>query len=161
MPLEPLKRRQFITLLSGATAWPLVARAEQSRIYTTGYLSAGPPTPPELWTVFVTALQELGLTEGANLKFERRYAENRLDRLPDLADELVRLNVDAIVTAGTLAPLAAKRATSTIPIIMLNAGDPLGSGLIASLARPGGNVTGMSLMASDLGGKRLELLIES
>jgi putative ABC transport system substrate-binding protein len=92
--------------------------------------------------------------------FERRYAENNLDRLPELAADLVRLDVDVIVAFGTLAPLAAKQATSTIPIVMTAAGDPIGSGLVASLARPGGNVTGMSLMAPDLAGKRLELLKE-
>ena len=91
---------------------------------------------------------------------ERRFAENRIERLPDLAAELVRLNVDVIVGFGTPPPLAAKRATTTIPIVMVAAGDPVGSGLVASLARPGGNVTGTSLMAPDLGGKRLELLKE-
>jgi len=96
--------------------------------------------------------------EGENVVFERRYAENRLERLPELAADLVRLKVDVIVAAGTLAPLAAKRTTSTIPIVMASCGDPLGTGLVASLARPGGNVTGMSLMAPDVGGKRLELL---
>ena len=106
------------------------------------------------------ALRELGYVEGKNLTFERRYAEDRLDRLPELAAELVSLKVDVIMAAGTLAPLAAKRATSTIPIVMMAAGDPVGSGLVASLAHPGGNVTGMSLMAPDLGGKRLELLKE-
>src|SRR5206468_1163123 len=89
-----------------------------------------------------------------------RYAENHSDRLADMAAELVQLRVDVIVGAGTLAPLAAKRATSTIPIVMAPAGDPLGSGLVPSLAHPGGNVTGLSLMAPDLGGKRLELLRE-
>ena len=106
------------------------------------------------------ALRELGWVEGENVVFERRYAENRLERLPELAADLVRLKVDVIVAAGTLAPLAAKRATSTIPIVMTSAGDPLGSGLVDSLARPGGNVTGMSIMGPDLGGKRLELLKE-
>jgi len=105
-------------------------------------------------------LRELGWIDGKNVAFERRFAENRLERLPELAAELVRLNVDVIVATGTLGPLAAKRATSTIPIVMTAAGDPLGSGLVASLARPGGNVTGMSLMVPDLGGKRLELLKE-
>jgi putative tryptophan/tyrosine transport system substrate-binding protein len=98
--------------------------------------------------------------EGKNVVFERRYAENRLERLPELAADLVRLKVDVIVAGGTLAPLAAKRATSTIPIVMTAPGDPVGSGLVASLARPGGNVTGVSLMGPDLGGKRLELLKE-
>jgi putative ABC transport system substrate-binding protein len=96
-----------------------------------------------LWSVFVESLQQLGLVEGKNVTFERRYAEDKLDRLPNLAAELVRMNVDVIVTVGTLAPLAAKQGTKTIPIVMVNAGDPLGSGLVASLARPGGNVTGM------------------
>jgi putative tryptophan/tyrosine transport system substrate-binding protein len=105
-------------------------------------------------------LPELGWIEGKNVAFERRYAENQPERLLELAAELVRLNVDVIVAIGTLGPLAAKRATLTIPIVMTAAGDPLGSGLVASLARPGGNVTGMSLMAPDLGGKRLELLKE-
>ena len=100
------------------------------------------------------------MIEGTNITFARRYAENRLDHLPALAAELVRMNPDVIVTVGTLAPLAAKQATRTIPIVMANAGDPLGSGLVTSLARPGGNVTGLSLMARDLGGKRLELLKE-
>jgi putative ABC transport system substrate-binding protein len=105
-------------------------------------------------------LAELGWIEGKNIIFERRYADNRLERLPELAAELVRLNVDVIVALGTLGPLAAKRATSTIPIVMTASGDPLGSGLVDSLARPGGNVTGMSLITPDLGGKRLELLKE-
>ena len=103
-------------------------------------------------------MAELGWVEGKNVVFERRYADNRLERLPELAAELVRLNVDVIAGFGTPAPLAAKHATTTIPIVMTAAGDPLGSGLVASLARPGGNVTGMSLMVPDLGGKRLELL---
>jgi putative ABC transport system substrate-binding protein len=105
-------------------------------------------------------LRQLGYVEGNNLTLVHRYAENRLDRLPGLAAELVSLKVDVIMAAGTLAPLAAKRATSTIPIVMMAAGDPVGSGLVTSLARPGGNVTGMSLMAPDLGGKRLELVKE-
>jgi putative ABC transport system substrate-binding protein len=110
--------------------------------------------------VFFEALRELGWVEGKNVDFEHRYADNRLERLPELAAELVRLKVDVIAAAGTLAPLAAKRATTVIPIVMTSAGDPLGSGLVASLARPGGNVTGVSLMAPDLGAKRLELLKE-
>ena len=155
-----MKRRKFIVLFGLATfAWPLVTGAQQGeKVYRIGVLSAGSPTP--MTPVVVEALRELGYVEGKNLTFERRYAEDRLDRLPKLAAELVSLNVDVIMTAGTLAPLAAKRATSTIPIVMMAAGDPVGSGLVASLARPGGNVTGMSLMAPDLGGKRLELVKE-
>jgi putative ABC transport system substrate-binding protein len=157
-----VKRREFITLLGGAAAaWPLGARAQQAGSrYTVGIFSAGVGNA-EFTTVLVDALRELGWVEGKNVVFERRYADNRLERLPELAADLVRLNVDVIAAVGTLAPLAAKRATSTIPIVMAAAGDPLGSGLVTSLARPGGNVTGMSLMAPDLGGKRLELLNEA
>jgi putative ABC transport system substrate-binding protein len=156
-----LRRREFISLLGGAAAtWPLAARAQQAgKVYRIGYLSPA-SNFPELFAITSEAFQALGWIEGKNVIFERRYADNRLDRLPELAAELVRLNVDVIMAAGTLAPLAAKRATSTIPIVMATAGDPLGSGLVTSLARPGGNVTGLSLMAPDLGGKRLELLKE-
>ena len=163
MQFDQLKRRTFITLLGGGAAWPLAARAQRAaKVYRIGFLSAGAqvrsPTP---WSIFVNGLRDLGWIEGKNIVFERRFADNRLDRLAELAAELVRLDVDVIVTVGTLAPLAAKRATTSIPIVMMNAGDPVGSGLVASLARPGGNVTGMSLMAPDLGGKRLELLKET
>jgi putative tryptophan/tyrosine transport system substrate-binding protein len=156
-------RREFITLLGGAATWPLAARAQQAaKVYVIGVLSAGAQVrSPNPWSIFVNGLRDLGWIEGKNIVFERRYADNRLDRLAELAAELVRLDVDVIVTIGTLAPLAAKRATTSIPIVMINAGDPVGSGLVASLARPGGNVTGMSLMAPDLGGKRLELLKET
>ena len=155
-----MRRRQFITLLGGAAAWPLAARAQQAgKIRAIGLLSPASRSPSVVPALF-DALAELGWIEGKNLVVERRYAENRLERLPELAAELVRLNVEVIVANGTLGPLAAKRATSTIPIVMTAAGDPLGSGLVASLARPGGNVTGISLMAPDLGGKRLELLKE-
>jgi putative ABC transport system substrate-binding protein len=154
-----VKRREFISLLGGAAAaWPLAARAQQAeKKYTVGILSAGGENTA-LSVAFADALRELGWVEGRNVVFEYRYAENRPERLPELAADLVRLKVDVIAAAGTLAPLAAKRASATIPIVMTAAGDPLGSGLVASLARPGGNVTGMSLMAPDLGGKRLELL---
>ena len=158
-----MNRRELITLLGGAAvAWPVGAGAQQAgKIRIIGILSAGSFNPTVLSvTVLPDALRALGWIEGKNIVFERRYAENRVERLPELAAELVRLNVDVIVGIGTLAPLAAKRATTTIPIVMTAAGDPLGSGLVASLARPGGNVTGMSLMAPDLGGKRLELLKE-
>jgi putative ABC transport system substrate-binding protein len=158
--MSDMKRREFIALLGGAAAaWPLAARAQQpEKRYTVGILSAG--SAPVLLKVLFDTLRELGWIEGKNVVFEQRYAENRLERLPELAADLVRLKVDVIAVAGTLAPLAAKRVTSTIPIVMTAAGDPLGSGLVASLARPGGNVTGMSLMAPDLGAKRLELLKE-
>jgi putative tryptophan/tyrosine transport system substrate-binding protein len=156
-----MTRREFITLLGGAAAtWPLAARAQQGgKKYIVGRFGAGSATEP-LIDVLTEALRELGWVEGENVVFERRYAENRLERLPEMAVDLVRLKVDVIAAGGTLAPLAAKRATSTIPIVMTTAGDPLGSGLVDSLARPGGNATGMSLMAPELGGKRLELLKE-
>jgi putative ABC transport system substrate-binding protein len=155
-----MKRREVITLLGGAAAWPLAARAQQSGSrYTIGTLTAGNDNAA-LNAVLVAALRELGWVEGKNVVFEHRYADNRLERLPGLAADLVRLKVDVIAAIGTLAPLAAKQVSSTIPIVMTAAGDPLGSGLVASLARPDGNVTGMSLMAPDLGGKRLELLKE-
>jgi putative ABC transport system substrate-binding protein len=155
-----MKRRQFITLVGGAAAaWSLAARAQQARkIHTIGYLSPGVPASASV--SFTNALRELGWIEGQNIAIERRYADNRPERLTELATDLVRLNVDVIVAIGTTGPLAAKDATSTIPIVMTAAGDPLGSGLVASLAQPGGNVTGISLMVPDIAGKRLELLKE-
>jgi putative ABC transport system substrate-binding protein len=157
-----MRRRDFIKVIAGsAIAWPRVACAQQGgKKYVIGRFNAGSASNPAGAEVFTEDLRELGWVEGENVVFERRYAENRLERLPEMAADLVRLKVDVIAAFGTLAPLAAKRATSTIPIVMINAGDPLGSGLVDSLARPGGNVTGMSLMAPDLGGKRLELLKE-
>jgi putative ABC transport system substrate-binding protein len=156
-----MKRREFIALVGGvAVAGPFAARAKQpEKIYRIGSLAAGAPVP-QLLSVFPNALRDLGWIEGKNVIIDRRYAEDRLDRLPALVAELIALKVDLIVAGGTLAPLAAKRATSTIPIVMSNAGDPLGSGLVTNLARPGGNVTGLSLMVPDIGGKRLELLRE-
>jgi putative ABC transport system substrate-binding protein len=156
-----MKRRKFIALLgAAAAARPLGARAQQAeKVYKIGFLSAGSPEPGPNSTGR-EAYRELGYIVGKNLTFESRYAEDRLDRLPKFAAELVSLKVDVITAGGTLAPLAAKRATSTIPIVMIAAGDPVGSGLVASLAHPGGNVTGTSLMAPDLGGKRLQLLKE-
>src|SRR5262245_52357256 len=129
-----MRRREFIILLGGATAaWPLVARAQQAaKRYTIGILNAGSANAA-LNAVFSDALRELGWVEGKNLVFEYHYAENRLERLPELAAELVRLKVDVIAAAGTLAPQAAKRVTTIIPIVMTAAGDPLGSGLVASL----------------------------
>jgi putative ABC transport system substrate-binding protein len=154
-----MRRRDFIKVIAGsATLWPPAAHAQQGeKKYVVGRFNAGSATDP-LNEVLTEALRELGWVEGENVVYERRYAENRVERLPEMAADLVRLNVDVIVAGGTLAPLAAKRATSTIPIVMASGGDALGTGLVASLARPGGNVTGMSMMAPDLAGKRLELL---
>jgi putative tryptophan/tyrosine transport system substrate-binding protein len=156
-----MNRRDTVFALLALGAAPLAVKAQQAgKVYKIGVLSAGGVPLPERTAVFVQALRELGWVEGKNIVFESRYAEDRLDRLPELAAELVSLNVDVITTLGTLAPLAAKQATTTIPIIMGAAGDPLGSGLIASLARPGGNVTGLSMMVPELGGKRLQMLKE-
>src|SRR5262249_23255396 len=128
------RRREFIALLGSATvSLPCAARGQQSqRIYRIGSLAAGAPVP-QLLHVFPKALRDLGWIEGKNVTIERRYAEDRLDRLPALVAELIGMKVDVIVAGGSLAPLAAKRATSTIPIVMSNAGDPLGSGLVTNL----------------------------
>src|SRR6516165_2732976 len=157
-----MRRRNFIKVIVGsAAAWTLAARAQQpGKIHTIGFLSPSVPVFTAVITAFSNALRELGWIEGQNIAIERRYAENRLERLPELAAELVRLNVEVIVAVGTLGPLAAMRATWTISIVMTAAVEPLGSGLVASLAQPGGNVTGMSLMVPDIAGKRLELLKE-
>jgi len=142
-----------------AGSWPSAAKAQLSgKVYKIGFITAGGIRPMK--NVFAEALSRLDWIEGKNVVYEARYAEDRLDRLPELIAELLHLDVDVIVAEGTLAPLAAKRATATIPIVMTTAGDPLGTGLVASLARPGGNVTGLSLMAPELAGKRLELLKE-
>jgi putative tryptophan/tyrosine transport system substrate-binding protein len=157
-----MKRRAFITLLGGAVAWPLAARAQQlANLRAMGYLTPSSSEEAQLFArVFFDALSELGWNEGQNIVVARRYGDDRPERLQQVAAELVHLNVEIIVATGTLAPVTAKQATSTIPIVMTAAGDPLGSGLVASLARPGGNVTGMSLMVPDIGGKRLGLLKE-
>ena len=158
-----MKRRDFIFLMASATAaGPRGARAQQAeKVRKIGLLTAGSEGQVRsLHGVLRDGLRELGWIEGKTLTFEARSAEDDLDRLPVLAAELVSLDVDVIVTVGTLAPLAAKRATSTIPIVMAFSGDPVGSGLVASLAHPGSNVTGLSGMAPDLAGKRLQLLKE-
>ena len=149
-------------LLGGATAaWPLAARAQQpAKLPTIGFLGG---TTPATWSLFVAAfvqrLRELGWIEGRTIAIEYRWAEGRGERFAEIAAEFVRLNVDVIVTVGG-AVLAAKQATSLIPIVFAAAADPVGSGLVASLARPGGNVTGLSSQFTDLAGKRLELLRE-
>jgi ABC-type uncharacterized transport system substrate-binding protein len=155
-----MKRRQVIKLLGAATAWPLAARAQQSaKLPTIGLL--GPTAPAPGWiAAFVGRLREHGWVEGQNVAIEYRWAENRPERFPEFAAEFVRLKVDIIVTGGTPAVLALKQATSAIPIVFMSAGDPVAYGLVASLARPGGNITGLSPMYADLVGKRLELLRE-
>jgi putative tryptophan/tyrosine transport system substrate-binding protein len=154
-----MKRREFIGLVGGAAAWPLSARAQQAgrKIVTIGVLAIEPWPPIE---TFRQALDDLGYIEGKNVRFEYRYSKGYNKQLPELANELVGLNVDVILTWGTDAVLAAKQATTTIPIVMGVIGDPLGSGIVTNLARPGGNVTGCSLGAAELEAKRLQLLKE-
>jgi len=160
---DRMNRREFIGLLAGAAAtWPLAARAQQpEKLPTIGFLGAGTLSAWSHWVAaFVQRLRERGWIEGRTFAIEYRFAEGRPDRFAEIAAEFVRLKVDVIVTSGTEATLAAKQATSVIPIVFATAGDPVGIGLVASLARPGGNVTGLSLQQTDTAGKRLELLSE-
>jgi putative tryptophan/tyrosine transport system substrate-binding protein len=157
-----LKRRDFITLLGGvAIAWPLAARAQQpGKLPTIGFLGGASALVESQWAAaFVRRLHELGWTEGRTIAIEYRWAEGR-NEPAEIVAEFVRLKVDIIVTYGTPSILAAKQATSAIPIVFAAAGDPVRTGIVASLARPGGNVTGLSLLATDLTGKRIELLRE-
>jgi putative ABC transport system substrate-binding protein len=158
-----MKRREFITLLGGAAvAWPLVAHAQQAaKIPRIGLLSPFSPANTAIWhKAFLRGLRDLGWVDGKNIAIEYRYAEGRNDHLPGLIADLARLKVDIIVTTVTSDTLAAKNAANAIPIVMVAAGDPVATGIVASLARPGGNITGLSQMATDLTGKRLELLKE-
>ena len=156
-----MRRRAFITLLGGAAvALPLVARAQQPRkVWRLGVLQPGAPPEPLLENIR-EALRDLGHIEGRDLVFEVRWAEGRQDRLAGLAAELVGLKVDVIYTFTTPPALAARRATTTIPIVFSGVGDPVGTGLVTSLAHPGGNATGLSVLATELSGKRLEMLRE-
>src|SRR5262249_5909340 len=163
MQFDQLKRRQFITLLGGTAAvWPLAAGAQQAgKLPTIGFLVAGTPSTYNQWVAaFVQRLRELGWIESRTAAIELRWAEGRSERYNEIAAEFVRLKVDAIVTVGTPATLAAKQSTSVIPIVFVLASDPVGTGLVASLSRPGGNVTGLANQQRDLAGKRLELLRE-
>jgi len=157
-----VKRRDFMTLLGGAASWPLAAGAQQpGKLPTVGFLGAASASAWSQWVAaFLQRLHELGWIEGRNLTIEYRWAEGSSDRAAELAAEFVRRKVDVIVTGG-LPAVAAKQATSVIPIVFAIAADPLGTGLVASLVRPGGNVTGLSTQARDLAGKRLELLREA
>jgi putative ABC transport system substrate-binding protein len=157
-----MKRRDLVWLLITSSIFvPGMADAQRTdRQHVIGIFTAGKAISRQELAPLVEGLEQLGWVEGTNVAFESRSAEDQLGRLPELASELVGLKVDVIVAMGTLAPLALKRATSTIPIVMANAGDPIATGLVASLAEPGGNVTGLSLMAPDLGAKRLGLLRE-
>jgi len=156
-----MKRRQFITLLGGAAAWPLAARAQQAKLPTIGFLGSSTPLAMSQWVAaFLQRLRDLNWIEGRTVALEYRWAEGRSSRAAEIAAEFVRLKVDVIVTYATPPALAAKQATSVIPIVFAAAGDPVGAGLVASLARPGGNVTGLSNQQADVAGKKLELLRE-
>jgi putative tryptophan/tyrosine transport system substrate-binding protein len=156
-----MKRRELIRLLGGAAAWPLAARAQTSkRLPTIGVLGAATSLSWSHWVAaFVQRLGELGWAEGRTVAIEYRWAEGHTERFPEIATEFAQMNVDVIVTAAN-GVLPAKRATSTIPIVFVLANDPVGTGLVESLAHPGGNATGLSIQSSDLAGKRLELLRE-
>ena len=151
-----MRRREFMSLLGAAVVCPLVAQAQQPKVPRIGVLLTANPEP--FWSEFRRGLREHGYTEGENIAFELRSADGTLGRLRGWADELVRLKVDIIVAQQTPAVTAARQATSEIPIVMAPAGDPLATGLISSLARPGGNITGLSGASAVLGAKILELI---
>jgi putative ABC transport system substrate-binding protein len=158
---DRMRRREFIVLFGAAIGvWPLATHAQQAaKLPVIGFLGANTPLVQSEWTeAFVHRLRELGWMEDHNIRIEYRWAEGHFDRSPKLADELVQLNVDVIVTHATANVLAAKQATSSIPIVFAAVADPVGNKLVASLAQPGANVTGLSNEAADLAGKRLELL---
>ena len=152
-----MRRRALIVSVGGAlAAWPLALRAQQLRVPTLGVLVVGTPDPTTFWRVLREGLRELGYIEGQTVRFDFRSAEGNPDALANLAAELVRAKVDVIVTFQTPAAIAAKQATREIPIVMAPAGDPIETGLVASLARPGGNVTGLSGLNAELIGKNLQ-----
>jgi putative tryptophan/tyrosine transport system substrate-binding protein len=158
-----VRRREFITFLGGAAAWPMAAQAQQAgKVPTIGFLGVSTPAgQAHMVAALVQRLRELGWIEGRTIAIEYRWAEGRQERYGEIVAEFVRLKVDAILTQGTQAAMAAKQATSVIPIVAAVVGDPVGSGLIASLARPGGNVTGLSVVSPDMAAKRLELFHEA
>ena len=157
-----MRLREVITLIGGAAAWPLAARAQQpGKLPTIGILGSGTPAGQGQWYAgFVQRLRELGWTEDRNVAIEYRWAEGRDERFAEITAEFIRRKVAVIVTSGNSAIAAAKQATSVIPIVFAVAGDPVGTGLVENLARPGGNATGLSAQGTDTTGKRLELLRE-
>jgi putative ABC transport system substrate-binding protein len=157
-----MRRREFIASLAGAAAWPVVAHAQQPAMPVIGFLvpQSGDEVHKNITVPFLQGLQEAGYVEGQNVAVEYRYAENQLDRLASLAADLVRRSVAVIATSGTSAALAAKAATTTIPIVFATGGDPVATGLVAALNRPGANLTGSAVLVSELSPKRLQLLRE-
>ena len=159
MQFDRLKRREFIAFLGGAVAWPLAAVAQQPKVWRIGVLAQVPPTPAML-SAFRDGMRGRGYVEGQNLSIDVRWPQGSFDQDPSVVTELVNSNVDVIVAWGTPATIAARRATLTIPIVMASVGDPVGSGFIASLARPGGNITGLTNISVDLSAKLMELFVE-
>src|SRR5438876_466372 len=155
-----MKRREFMSLFGAAAAvWPLAGRAQQpAKLPTVGALVIGSTDPEQFWRDFRQGLRDLGYVEGQNIRFEFRSAQGQANRVPELAAELVRLKVDVIVTWFTPPTQAAKQATHEIPIVMADTGDPIGTGLVASLPRPGGNVTGIASVTAELAGKSVQLI---
>ena len=158
-----MRRREVITLLGGAAAaWPLVAHAQTTKVARIGFLGlVSASSHASRTAAFRAGLRDLGWIEGGNLRVEFRWAEGNYDRLPILAEELLRLNIDVLVTHGAAGALAAKKTTSTIPIVITAVGDMQTLGLVSNLSRPGGNITGLSLFAAELNAKRLELIKEA
>lgn len=157
-----MRRREFISLVGGAVAWPMMARSQQaSKLPSVGFLVPGTPETHGQWFAELEhRLRELGWQDGRTIRLEYRWAAGSSDRAAEIAAEFVHLNVDVIATSATEPTMAAKHATSSIPIVFAGVADAVGSGIVADLARPSGNVTGISVLFTDLAGKRLELLRE-
>src|SRR5215471_3488749 len=154
-------RREFLALLGGAAAWPLAVGAQSAgKIYRIGFLANDPTIPTQpAGRAFLDGLRESGFIEGKNVTIDRRFAEGRLDRYADLIAKLAQLGPDVLVTSANEATLAAKQAATTIPIVMMNVSDPVGQGIVASLARPGGNITGVIQDdTAEISAKRMQLL---